>query len=45
MQLIVDVPKQPSQKEDELLRELAKLQGVKVRDRGFWQSVFKGFPS
>jgi molecular chaperone DnaJ len=45
VQLIVEVPKQPSAKEEELLRELAKAQGVKVRDRGFWQSVFKGFPS
>ena len=45
VQLVVEVPKQLSAKEDELLRELAKAQGVKVRDRGFWQNVFKGFPS
>ncbi len=42
VQLLVDVPKQLSQKEDEILRELAKLQGVKVKDVGFWQNVFKG---
>ncbi len=45
VQLIVDVPKAPTVEEDKVLRELARLQGVKVKDRGFWQSVFKGFPS
>jgi molecular chaperone DnaJ len=45
VQLVVDVPKQLSAREDELLRELARLQGVKVKERSFWSSVFKGFPS
>ncbi len=45
VQLVVDVPKQLSAKEEELLRELAKLQGVKVKDRGFWGGVLKGFGS
>ncbi len=45
VQLVVEVPKQLSAREDELLRELAKVQGVKVKDRSFWSSVFKGFPS
>lgn len=45
VQLVVDVPKQLAPREEELLRELAKLQGVKVKDRGFWGGVFKGFTS
>ncbi|GDX79514.1 chaperone protein DnaJ [Deltaproteobacteria bacterium] len=45
VQLLVEVPKQLSAKEDEILRELAKAQGVKVKEKGFWQGVFKGFTS
>lgn len=42
VQLVVDVPKAPSAKEEDALRELAKAQGVKVRDRGFLQNVVRG---
>ncbi|MSQ01944.1 MAG: molecular chaperone DnaJ [Myxococcales bacterium] len=45
VQLVVDVPRQLSAREEELLRDLAKAQGVKIRDRSFWGAVFKGFGS
>jgi molecular chaperone DnaJ len=43
VQIVVDVPRSLNAREDELLRELAKVQGVKVRDKSFWGGVFKGF--
>lgn len=45
VQLVVDVPKTLSAKEEDALRELAKAQGVKVRERGLWEKVVKGFSS
>ncbi|MBM4391741.1 MAG: molecular chaperone DnaJ [Deltaproteobacteria bacterium] len=45
VQLLVDVPRKLSAKEEDLLRDLAAAQGVKVRDKGWFQNVFKGFTS
>ena len=38
--LVVDVPSSLTEREEELLRELAELQGTGVREQGFWQGLF-----
>ena len=45
VQLLVEVPKAISGKEEDALRELARVQGVKVREKGWFSGVFKGFTS
>ena len=40
VRLVVDVPKKFSEDEQELLRQLADLQEVGVRETGFWQGLF-----
>ncbi len=40
VQLVVQVPKSLSTDEDKLLRELAKLHGQNVEEKGFWKGLF-----
>lgn len=40
VQLVVQVPKSLSTEEDKLLRELAKLHGQNVEEKGFWKGLF-----
>ncbi len=39
VRLVVDVPKSPSEEEEDLLRQLAEVQEVGVRESGFWQNL------
>ena len=42
MQTIVSVPKQVSADEENLLRQLAEIQGDEVAEKGIWQKLFGG---
>jgi molecular chaperone DnaJ len=43
VRLVVDVPQRPSEAEEELLRQLAEVQDVGVREKGFWTGLFDKF--
>ncbi len=45
LRLVVDVPTRPSEEEEELLRKLAEVQAVGVREKGFWQGLFQKLTS
>ena len=45
LRLVVDVPSRPSEEEEELLRKLADVQDVGVREKGFWQGLFQKLTS
>lgn len=45
VRLVVDVPKKLSEGEEELIRKLAEVQAVGVREKGFWQGLFEKFTS
>ena len=45
LRLVVDVPTHPSEEEEELLRKLADVQDVGVREKGFWQGLFQKLTS
>jgi len=45
LRLVVDVPTRPSEEEEELLRKLADVQDVGVREKGFWQGLFQKLTS
>jgi len=40
VQLVVDVPKSLTEEREELLRQLAELEGSDVREKGFWKKLF-----
>lgn len=40
VRLVVDVPSELSEEEEELLRQLAELQGTTIQERGFWKNLF-----
>ena len=40
VQLIVDVPKDLSADQEQLVRQLAEMQGSDVREKGFWKKLF-----
>jgi molecular chaperone DnaJ len=40
VQVVVDVPTSISDEEENLLRQLAELQGSSVQDKGFWRKLF-----
>jgi len=42
VQVVVDVPKTVTTEQEDLLRQLAELNGTDVRERGFWQKLFSG---
>ena len=43
LRLVVDVPASLSEEEEELLRKLADIQDVGVREKGFWQNLIGKF--
>ena len=43
VRLVVEVPTRPSEEEEELLRKLAEVQDVGVREKGFWAGLFDKF--
>ncbi len=43
VQVVVQVPKDLSKEEEELLRQLAELQDAKVSDKGFWRDLVDRF--
>jgi len=40
IQIVVEVPKRVTPEEEELLRQLAELQGSGVQEKGFWRKLF-----
>lgn len=40
VRLVVQVPKELSEQEEELIRQLANMQGVGVQEKGFWKGLF-----
>ena len=40
VQVVVDVPTTVSEEEEDLLRQLAALQGSGVQEKGFWRKLF-----
>ena len=40
VQLVVDVPKSLTEEKEDLLRQLAELDGNDVREKGFWKKLF-----
>lgn len=40
VQVVVDVPKQVSAEEEELIRQLAEHQDTQVQEKGFWRKLF-----
>jgi molecular chaperone DnaJ len=45
VRLVVDVPKRMSEEEEELVRQLAEICEVGVREKGFWQGLFEKLTS
>ena len=41
VRLVVDVPERPGEEEEALIRKLAEVQDVGVREKGFWQGLFE----
>jgi molecular chaperone DnaJ len=40
VQVVVDVPASLTTEEEELIRQLAELQGSGVQEKGFWRKIF-----
>ncbi|NCG22224.1 MAG: molecular chaperone DnaJ [Rhodobacterales bacterium] len=43
VRLVVDVPTELSEEEEDLLRKLAEIQSVGVTEKGFWKGLFEKF--